>query len=64
MGENSKIECGNAVRGHEFTAENTYYKSNGTRACRQCMRIWNKNRGPRGAEHWRAVNAKRKHRRG
>lgn len=45
--------------GHEYTTENTYIKTNGTRACRTCMRKWDKERGPR-PEHWKAVNARRK----
>lgn len=48
------------AHGHEFTAENTYMKSNTTRACRECMKRWEKERGPRGSEYWRKVNANRK----
>ena len=51
-------------RGHEFTVENTYQKSNGARSCRACMRIWEKARGPRGSEFWKVVNAKRRVSRG
>lgn len=31
-----KTHCG---RGHEFTAENTYWRADGGRECRQCQRI-------------------------
>jgi hypothetical protein len=46
--------------GHEFTEENTYRKSNGTRACRECMKDHEKKRPPRGSEYWARVNAKRR----
>ena len=45
--------------GHEFTPENTYVKSNGTRACRQCMRAWDRARvRPEG--FWKKINSKRR----
>lgn len=45
------------VRGHEFTAENTYVKPNGTRNCRACKRAVD--RGRRDAAYWRAYRARR-----
>lgn len=37
------------IHGHAFTEENTYVKRNGTRACRTCIRRWERERerGPR-----------------
>lgn len=55
--EAGKTHC---KHGHEFTEANTYRKSNGTRACRECMKLWEKNRPPRGSEYWARVNAKRR----
>jgi hypothetical protein len=52
------------MHGHEFTTENTYYRTNGTRACRECHREWDRQRGSRGSEYWRAVNARRRTRHG
>lgn len=46
--------------GHEFTVGNTYLKSNGTRSCRECMRIWDRSRQPRGVEYWKCVNGRRR----
>ena len=58
--DNLKAKQTHCKHGHAFTAENTYRKSNGTRACRQCMRRWDRHRGPRGSEYWQQVNARRK----
>lgn len=58
--DNAKAQQTHCETGHEFTAENTYIKSNGTRACRECMRRWERLRGPRGSDFWKAINAKRK----
>lgn len=46
------------LRGHEFTAENTIIKTNGTRACRECRRAHD--RGRRDAAYWRDYRAKRR----
>lgn len=51
------------VRGHEFTPDNTYIAGNGTRHCRACSAIHDRERGPRGSEYWRAINQRRKDRR-
>ena len=45
------------VHGHEFTADNTGYKPNGTRFCRECRRAYDRNR--HDAAHWRAYRARR-----
>ena len=58
--DSKKAKQTHCLRGHEFNPENTYMKTNGTRACRACMRIRDAARGPRGAEHWRQINAKRR----
>lgn len=47
------------LKGHEFTSTNTYLRSNGTRACRECHRIWDRARPPRGSDYWRTVNRRR-----
>ena len=62
--DSAKAAQTRCISGHEFTAENTYWKSNGTRACRECMRRWDRERPPRGSEYWRKVNAKRRARGG
>lgn len=54
-GRSTRTHC---VRGHEFTPENTGRKSNGTRFCRECHRIHDRNRG-RGAAYWQAYRAKK-----
>lgn len=46
--------------GHEFTEENTYLASNGTRHCKACMSLREKKRKPRGSAYWKRVNAKRR----
>jgi hypothetical protein len=47
------------MKGHRFDGENTYVKSNGTRACRECMREWDRGRKrPHG--YWAKVNRKRR----
>lgn len=48
------------VHGHEFTAENTYTASNGTRHCKACAKARQRTRPPRGAEYWAKVNQKRR----
>lgn len=60
--DSEKANQTHCAQGHEFTAENTYRKSNGTRACRTCMRAWDRVRGPRGSEYWRSVNERRRNR--
>jgi hypothetical protein len=57
-----QTHCG---QGHEFTAENTTIKVNGTRECRACRKVWdsNQHRG-RDAAYWRAYRAERKARHG
>ncbi len=46
--------------GHEFTVENTRIAKNGTRHCKECAKIIQKNRLPRGSEYWKKINEKRK----
>jgi hypothetical protein len=60
--DNLKAKQTHCQHGHEFTPENTYWKRNGTRSCRACMRNWDRARGPRGSEHWRKVNERRRRR--
>ena len=45
------------THGHEFTAENTRIRPNGTRACRTCAREMN--RGNVNAAYWRDYRARR-----
>lgn len=45
--------------GHEFTEMNTIRAKNGTRHCRECRRLCDKNRG-RDAAFWRNYRLKRK----
>lgn len=47
------------IHGHEFTPENTIIKTNGCRACRECLREAERNRPPRGREYWQRVNSRR-----
>jgi hypothetical protein len=47
-------------RGHEFSPENTEIAANGTRKCRECRRVADRKRTPRGSDFWRRVNAKRR----
>ncbi len=58
--DNKKAAQTHCVHGHRFTLENTLLASNGTRHCRACMKDREKNRGPRGSEYWKRVNAKRR----
>lgn len=58
--DSAKARQTHCAHGHEFTPENTYLKTNGTRACRECMKRWSRERGPRGSDYWRKVNLKRK----
>lgn len=44
----SKAQQTHCLRGHEFTAENTYMHKNGTRHCQEC-RALARNRAKRGA---------------
>lgn len=46
-------------RGHEFTAENTYLSTNGTRHCRECSRMHDRKRN-RDAAYWRAYRENRR----
>lgn len=55
--EATKTSC---KRGHGFTPENTYRKSDGTRMCRACARLHDQARPPRGTAYWQRVNAKRR----
>jgi len=48
------------LRGHEFTDVNTFWNKNGTRGCRACRRLREKDRPPRGSAYWKRVNAKRR----
>ena len=46
------------IRGHEFTAANTYFDKGGGRACRECRRAWD--RGRRDAAWWRSYREQRR----
>jgi hypothetical protein len=47
--------------GHEFTAENTIVRTRDgrSRSCRECVRIRDRARPPRGADYWKKINANR-----
>ena len=63
--DNLKAKQTHCGSGHEFTPENTYQKANGTRACRECMRRWERERVrkyPPG--HWTRENRRRRSWRG
>jgi hypothetical protein len=50
--DNQKAAQTACARGHAFTVENTKYRANGTRECRQCRR--DRERVVRSAEWWKA----------
>jgi hypothetical protein len=56
----TKTHC---IRGHEFTVENTLIVKNGTRHCRECRRLYDRNR-KRPPGYWKAVNERRRLRHG
>lgn len=57
--DDEKVGKTHCVRGHEFNEENTVIRKNGTRLCRLCRRLRDKNRG-RDAEYWRNYKIKMK----
>lgn len=57
--DNPKKNQTHCLRGHEFTAENTHTRKNGTRHCRACRREYDRTRVRRPG-YWREVNARRK----
>lgn len=56
--DSAKGKQTHCVNGHEFSAENTGRKPNGTRFCRECRRAHDRRRG-RGADYWRAYRQAR-----
>lgn len=56
--DSEKKRASHCIHGHEFTAENTVIKTNGTRQCRECRRAHD--RGRRDAAYWREYRRKRK----
>lgn len=48
MRRGSRAQQTHCIHGHEFTAENTIRKANGTRACRACVYADNRRRYHRG----------------
>ncbi|MES9261449.1 hypothetical protein ABEQ23_12325, partial [Cutibacterium acnes] len=58
--DNENARKTHCIRGHEFTEANSYVAGNGTRHCKECMKLREKKRGPRGSQYWAAVNAKRR----
>lgn len=57
--DSAKKRQTHCVRGHEFTAGNTFLKRNGTRGCRECRKMHDRRRG-RDAAYWREYRQKRK----
>ena len=58
--DSAQARKNHCIHGHDFTEENTIIARNGTRHCRECRREYDRNRGPRGSDHWKKVNAKRR----
>ncbi len=58
--DNAKAKQTQCKNGHEFTPENTYRPPSGGRSCRACMKEHESQRGPRGSDYWKQVNAKRR----
>ena len=56
--DNPKAAATHCIRGHEFTPGNTYVAKNGTRHCKSCSRLHDKNRG-RDAAYWREYRRKK-----
>lgn len=54
--DSPKVAQTHCIRGHPFDEANTYRPRTGGRACRTCMRMHERNRGPRGTDHWKRVN--------
>lgn len=48
------------LRGHAFTPQNTIKKPNGTRACRECRRDYDRERRVRPPGFWKAINDRRR----
>ena len=58
--DSAKAAQTHCIHGHQFSEQNTYVAANGTRHCRECARIREQKRGPRGSDYWKKVNAKRR----
>jgi hypothetical protein len=58
--DNARKAQTHCVNGHEFTTENTYVASNGTRHCRACRREYDRSGRMRDAAYWRAYREQRK----
>lgn len=56
--DGAKANQTSCKRGHKFNKENTAYKKNGTRICKACRRMHDKNRG-RDAKFWRDYRSNR-----
>lgn len=56
--DSAKAKQTECVHGHKFTPENTMFKPNGTRQCRECRR--NRDRNRRDAAYWREYRKKKK----
>ena len=48
------------IHGHVFTPENTGFKANGTRFCKECRRIFDRTKRGRDAAFWRKYRAQGK----
>ncbi len=58
--DSARLAQTHCFRGHPLDDANTYIASNGTRHCKECSRIRDRTRTPRGSEYWARVNAKRR----
>lgn len=56
--DGTKAQQTHCIHDHEFTPENTGYKTNGTRFCRECHRAHDRRR--HDAEFWREYRNKKK----
>lgn len=57
--DSAKAAQTHCIHGHEFTAANTFFKSNGTRACIECGRVRDRGR-KRPPGYWKSVNDRRR----
>lgn len=58
--DGGKAKQTSCINGHEFTAENTGRKPNGTRFCRECLRIFDRTKRVRPPGYWKQINDRRR----
>jgi hypothetical protein len=55
-----KVAQTSCVNGHKFTPENTGIRPNGNRFCRECRRIFDRERRTRPPGYWKELNRRRR----